>query len=147
MATYKLFAKQIVVFICAVSAGIIAGVLFRTFVAAVVPLLFALVPAGLTAFYIFLFRKDKVGEATVTCTGSKHDIVGGLISSLTVTRRKYQFAYTDEDGNARTFSLSRSGWLNTFKKDEEYVVLYNTDRPIGSDNVIEWISLASVKED
>ena len=63
------------------------------------------------------------------------------MSGETFTRNRYYFAYEDDDGNEKTFNISRGGLLNTFAVGQTYLVLHRNSQDPSGDNFIECVSL------
>lgn len=140
----RMFTKLAIMFLVCIIAAIVIGCSrLSSLPVVLLPLLVALLPVGMGIHYGLLFKKGNIRMTVAVITEVRRDIVGGLISGVSLSHKKYYFEYTGEDGTEESFWISRGGWLTGYAEGQAYLCLSNRNRPLGGDNFYEAVLLGN----
>lgn len=140
IAKAKIFIKLGIFLVCCIAAAIICSATIRSTWAWLFPALLSLFPIGLGLYYAFLIKRDLLTHQIMQITEKKKARMEGLLLKNSLSQKRYTFEYRGADG-MNSFSISRGGVFNTMKVDQTYLVLFNSSRPAGEDNFIEFTTL------
>ena len=112
--------------------------------------MFALIPGGvsivvllLSVYYIVLFRSGQISYYICHLVDRKKDVIGGLISGLSLDRKKYYFEYQTKEGEKKWFYVSRNGVFHSLAVGQYYLILCRRKQEPSAENFIECIPVKS----
>ena len=146
LVTAKIFIKLGIFAMICIVVAIAFGLYFKSAMAWVFPAALCIFPVALGGFYLFLKKRGALKYTVMMVTERNKNLVGGLFTRGSVSQKKYTFTYV-EDGEPKSFTISRSSLFNTMTVGQTYIVLYNAARPAGADNFIEFTALEMSAEE
>jgi len=144
----RMFLKLAAMFAaCITAAVVIACSSLGSTAMVLLPLLVSLLPLGMGIYYGVLIKRGSMKITVAVITDVRRDIVGGLISGVSLRHKKYYFEYTDDEGASAGFWISRGGWLTGYSVGQAYLCISSRRKPLGADNFYEAVVLGKAGMD
>ena len=137
----KLFVKLAGLFLCCIAALVVMAAIREDMGLVLFPAVVSLIPAGLAVYYAVLFRQEKISGTICSVVEKKKDMVGGLLSGLSLNRCRYYLEFENEKGEKNVFHISRGGLFSSLTVGQSCLVLHKNCRELSSDNFIECVAV------